>query len=71
MTGEPDYRWHLRKVMAGRGIFATTDPSPGIRAARRPVRCTESAPGHGRRAMNLRQASFQSLSQPGLTMRYS
>jgi DNA-binding Xre family transcriptional regulator len=25
MTAKLDYRWHLRKVMAGRGMFATTD----------------------------------------------
>lgn len=25
MTRELDYRWHLRQVMAARGLFATTD----------------------------------------------
>jgi DNA-binding Xre family transcriptional regulator len=25
MTRRLDYRWHLRRVMAGRGMFATTD----------------------------------------------
>jgi DNA-binding Xre family transcriptional regulator len=25
MTRRIDYRWHLRQVMAGRGMFATTD----------------------------------------------
>lgn len=25
MAARLDYRWHLRKVMAGRGMFATTD----------------------------------------------
>ena len=25
MTAKLDYRWHLRQVMAGRGMFATTD----------------------------------------------
>ena len=25
MTARLDYRWHLRKVMAGRSMFATTD----------------------------------------------
>jgi DNA-binding Xre family transcriptional regulator len=25
MTARLDYRWHLRTVMAGRGLFATTD----------------------------------------------
>jgi DNA-binding Xre family transcriptional regulator len=25
MTRKLDYRWHLRQVMAGRGMFATTD----------------------------------------------
>src|SRR5215472_5592909 len=28
MSGKLDYRWHLRKVMAGRGMFATTDLVP-------------------------------------------
>ena len=28
MGGKLDYRWHLRKVMAGRGMFATTDLIP-------------------------------------------
>jgi hypothetical protein len=25
MTARLDYRWHLRKVMADRGMFSTTD----------------------------------------------
>jgi DNA-binding Xre family transcriptional regulator len=25
MAGRLDYRWHLREIMAGRGMFATTD----------------------------------------------
>jgi hypothetical protein len=25
MAARLDYHWHLRKVMAGRGMFATTD----------------------------------------------
>ncbi len=25
---KPDYRWHLRKVMASRGMYATTDLRP-------------------------------------------
>ena len=25
MTARLDYRWHLRQVMASRGMFATTD----------------------------------------------
>jgi DNA-binding Xre family transcriptional regulator len=25
MTGKLDYRWHLRQVMASRGMFSTTD----------------------------------------------
>jgi hypothetical protein len=25
MTAKLDYRWHLRQVMAARGMFATTD----------------------------------------------
>lgn len=28
MSGELDYRWHLRKVMATRGMFSTTDLRP-------------------------------------------
>lgn len=28
MTGRLDYRWHLREVMARRGIFSTTDLRP-------------------------------------------
>ncbi|WP_205314919.1 helix-turn-helix domain-containing protein [Nonomuraea lactucae] len=28
MTAELDYRWHLRKVMAGRGMHATSDLRP-------------------------------------------
>ncbi|MET7620548.1 helix-turn-helix transcriptional regulator [Streptomyces sp. NPDC005408] len=30
MTGKPDYRWHLRKVMATRGMFSTTDLRPQL-----------------------------------------
>ncbi|SCL30485.1 DNA-binding transcriptional regulator, XRE family [Micromonospora rhizosphaerae] len=28
MTGNLDYRWHLREVMASRGMFSTTDLRP-------------------------------------------
>ncbi len=28
MTTKPDYRWHLREVMATRGMFSTTDLRP-------------------------------------------
>jgi DNA-binding Xre family transcriptional regulator len=28
MTGKLDYRWHLRQVMADRGMFSTTDLIP-------------------------------------------
>jgi hypothetical protein len=28
MGGKLDYRWHLRTVMADRGMFATTDLIP-------------------------------------------
>ncbi|MFI0418932.1 helix-turn-helix domain-containing protein [Spongiactinospora sp. 9N601] len=28
MTAKLDYRWHLRAVMAGRGMYATTDLRP-------------------------------------------
>src|SRR5271165_4032512 len=28
MGGKLDYRWHLRKVMADRGMFSTTDLIP-------------------------------------------
>lgn len=28
MTGKLDYRWHLREVMATRGMFSTTDLRP-------------------------------------------
>jgi len=28
MTDKLDYRWHLRKVMADRGLFSTTDLIP-------------------------------------------
>ncbi|MFJ8637386.1 helix-turn-helix domain-containing protein [Streptomyces sp. NPDC093568] len=28
MTGKLDYQWHLRKVMATRGMFSTTDLGP-------------------------------------------
>jgi DNA-binding Xre family transcriptional regulator len=28
MGGRLDYRWHLRQVMAGRGMFSTTDLIP-------------------------------------------
>ena len=28
MAGKLDYRWHLRQVMAARGMFATTDLAP-------------------------------------------
>ncbi|MFG2720746.1 helix-turn-helix domain-containing protein [Streptomyces sp. NPDC048416] len=28
MAAKPDYHWHLRKVMADRGLFSTTDLIP-------------------------------------------
>ena len=28
MARKLDYRWHLRQVMAARGMFATTDLAP-------------------------------------------
>jgi hypothetical protein len=28
MTARPGYRWHLRRVMADRGMFATTELVP-------------------------------------------
>jgi DNA-binding Xre family transcriptional regulator len=28
MSAKPDYRWRLREVMAGRGMFSTTDLRP-------------------------------------------
>jgi DNA-binding Xre family transcriptional regulator len=28
MTGKLDYRWHLREVMASRGMYSTTDLRP-------------------------------------------
>jgi DNA-binding Xre family transcriptional regulator len=31
MTAKLDYRWHLRQVMAGRDMFATTDLIPALR----------------------------------------
>lgn len=30
MTAKLDYRWHLRQVMAGRNMFATTDLIPAL-----------------------------------------
>ena len=54
MARKLDYRWHLRQVMAGRGMFATTDlieplaaardPAvlqPGLPAGRRPARAAQ------------------------------
>ena len=32
MAGKLDYRWHLRQVMASRGMFATTDLTPLLAA---------------------------------------
>ncbi|MBT2401473.1 helix-turn-helix transcriptional regulator [Streptomyces sp. ISL-100] len=31
MVGKLDYRWHLRKVMADRGMFSTTDLLPALK----------------------------------------
>ena len=40
MTAKLDYRWHLRQVMATRGMFATTDlPGP---LAQRGIRLSSS-----------------------------
>jgi len=30
MTAKLDYRWHLREIMATRGMFSTTDLSPPL-----------------------------------------
>jgi DNA-binding Xre family transcriptional regulator len=32
MAGKLDYRWHLRQMMASRGMFATTDLTPLLAA---------------------------------------
>jgi len=40
MTARLDYRWHLRKVMADRGMFATTDLIEPL--ARRGIRLSSS-----------------------------
>lgn len=40
MAGKLDYRWHLRQVMAARGMFATTDPIEPL--ARRGIRLSSS-----------------------------
>jgi DNA-binding Xre family transcriptional regulator len=32
MTAKLDYRWHLRQVMAARGMFSTTDLSGPLKA---------------------------------------
>jgi DNA-binding Xre family transcriptional regulator len=40
MTRRLDYRWHLRQVMAGRGMFATTDLIGPL--ARREIRLSSS-----------------------------
>ena len=37
MARKLDYRWHLRQVMAGRGMFATTDLIEPLAAARDPA----------------------------------
>ena len=34
MTAKLDYRWHLRQVMAGRDMFATTDLIPALKRRR-------------------------------------
>jgi DNA-binding Xre family transcriptional regulator len=40
MARKLDYRWHLRQVMAGRGMFATTDLIEPL--ARRGIRLSSS-----------------------------
>jgi hypothetical protein len=40
MAGKLDYRWHLRQVMAARGMFATTDLIEPL--ARRGIRLSSS-----------------------------
>ena len=40
MARKLDYRWHLREVMAGRGMFATTDLIEPL--ARRGIRLSSS-----------------------------
>jgi len=40
MTARLDYRWNLRQVMAGRGMFATTDLAGPL--ARRGIRLSSS-----------------------------
>jgi DNA-binding Xre family transcriptional regulator len=40
MTRKLDYRWNLRQVMAGRGMFATTDLIPPL--AERKIRLSSS-----------------------------
>ncbi len=40
MARKLDYRWHLRQVMAGRGMFATTDLIQPL--ARRGIRLSSS-----------------------------
>ena len=60
MAAKLDYRWHLRTVMADRGMFATTDLiaplarprhqavlQPGLPAGRRAPRAAESEDPHG------------------------
>ena len=49
MTARLDYRWHLRKVMADRGMFATTDLIEPLAAARDPAVFQPGLPA-GRRA---------------------
>ena len=46
MARKLDYRWHLRQVMAARGMFATTDLIEPIAAAQ-PARSTRAAAGGG------------------------
>jgi DNA-binding Xre family transcriptional regulator len=40
LTGDLDYRWHLRQVMATRGMFSTTDLRPLL--AERGVKLSQS-----------------------------
>ena len=60
MAAKLDYRWHLRTVMADRGMFATTDLieplararhqvvlQPGLPAGRRAPRAAEPEDPHG------------------------
>ena len=48
MARKLDYRWHLRQVMADRGMFATTDLIEPLAAARDPAVLQPGLPAGGR-----------------------